>query len=76
MTKLLLLLALIAFLPAASHAKGLFHATSASAYPCETYEPNCDGEEGREGNDHWDGGEDERPENPDGPDYDGNDGEI
>jgi hypothetical protein len=73
MTKLLLLLALIALFPAALHAQGNF--TTAS-YPCETYEPDCDGEDGRDGNDDWDGGEDERPEDPDGPDYDGRDDEI
>lgn len=73
MTKLLLLLALIALFPIAHQAKANF---SASTYPCETYEPNCDGEDGRDGNDDWDGGEDERPEDPNGPDYDGRDDEI
>lgn len=73
MTKLLLLLALIAALPVASHAKGLF---PVSSYPCETYEPNCDGEDGRDGNDDWDGGEDTRPDDPNGPDYGGSDDEI
>jgi hypothetical protein len=73
MTKLLLLLALITILPAAGHAKGHFMAAS---YPCETYEPDCDGEDGRGGNDDWDGGEDERPEDPNGPDYGGSDDEI
>jgi hypothetical protein len=75
MNKLLLLLALVALFPAISQAHSLFNASS--AMPCETYEPNCDGQEdGRDGNDDWDGGEDGRPEDPDGPDYGGSDDEI
>lgn len=76
MTKSLLLLALIALLPAVGQANGLYSSATTAAYPCETYEPNCDGEDGRDGNDDWDGGEDERPEDPNGPDYGGSDDEI
>jgi hypothetical protein len=76
MTKLLLLLALVALFPAAGQAKGRLYAAAVSTYPCETYEPNCDGQGGREGNDDWDGGEDGRPDDPNGPDYGGSDDEI
>ena len=66
MTKLLLLLALLS----------VFQVPTKAFAFCETYEPNCDGQDQRGDNDDSDNDQDERPSDPDGPDYVGNPDEI
>jgi len=70
MTKFLLLLAVLLA------AQSFSFSPLAQATPCETYEPNCDGEDERRGNGWDDDAEPQRPEDRDGPDYDGDDSDI